>query len=181
MEVSISHIIGTVALVSLVVAAGFSYSTIGSYIEVEVKRKQLNQIAENVALNLVEIVNLVNFANFLNNQTMLKILNLPSDLPYSIALVNETDQGRGYSVRAEILGRNDIVGQASIPLNSTMTQVLLAINSWGTLQVRGEDAKTVQYSDIVYSGAQEIVVWGWRRDSDTTFAGIGVLKSIGGS
>jgi len=181
MDVPISHVVGTIALISLVVAAGVAYSLITSYIEVEVRKQQLNQIAEYVALNLVEIVNLVNFANFSSDPgTMMRILNLPSNLAYLIMLVDASGQGQGYYVYTQLMGREDVSARSLIPLNSTQTPVIFVVDSKGFLRVRGEDSRVIQYSSTVYGGAQDVVVWAWKKDDTATWAGIGLWKSQGG-
>jgi len=176
-------VIGTIALIGLVIATGLAYTIITSYIEAEVTKQQLNQIAEHVALNLVKIANLVNFANFLNNATIMKVLRLPLDLggkAYVIKLINETRQGRGCYVYVQLVVRKDVAASSPIPLNSTQAQLILITDGEGTLQIRGEKTNMIQYSSTIYGGAQDIVVWGWKKDESTTLAGIGVWKSGGG-
>jgi len=184
MDIPLKHVVGTIALIGLVIAAGLSYTIITSYIETEVTKTQLNQIAENVALNLVEIINLVNFAKYSTTEAMMKILKLPSDLggkAYTIQLVNETSQNQGYYVRTQLVTRKDITAKSPIPINSTQTRLLIITDGEGTLQVRGEETKIIQYSNgTVYGGTQDIAVWGIKIDINTTWAGIGAWKSLGG-
>ena len=177
MDISLTHVIGTIALMGLLISTGLAYSIITSYVETEITKQQMDQIAEHVALNLVEIVNLVNFANFLNNATMMKTLKLPSDLACLITLVNETGQGRGYCVVAQIAGRNGVSGTAQIPINSTQSGLTFMVDSEGTLNV---DPGTVQYSGSVYSSTR-FVVWGWKKDDYTTWVGIGIYQPQGGN
>jgi len=180
MDVPLTNVIGTIALIGLVITSALAYSIVTSYIETNVLKQQLNQIAEYVALNLVEIVNLVNFANFLNNGTMMKILKLPSDLPYLVKLVNETHSGRGYYVQTQLVERSDITGSALIPSNATETGTIFVIDSSGTLNIVKGDAGSIRYCNTVYSGAQNIVVWGWKKADNTTWAGIGSYTHVGG-
>ena len=67
-----------------------------------------------------------------------------------------------------------------IPLNSTQTPVIFVVDSKGFLRVRGEDSRVIQYSSTVYGGAQDVVVWAWKKDDTATWAGIGLWKSQGG-
>lgn len=197
MDVPIKHVIGTIALIGLVIAVGLSYSIITSYIEADVIRKQLEQISEHVALNLVEIVSLVNFANFVKDRPMMKILDLPSDLggkAYIIKLVKVegTDQIKGHYVQAQLATREDVYARSSLPLNATQSQIVLITDTTGKLPVTGED-KIIEYSGSVYGGTQEIrdktglvieqryvVVWGLKVNATLTLAGIGVWKLEGG-
>ncbi len=145
MDVPIKHIIGTIALIGLVIAASLAYATITSYIETDVRRQQLKQIAEHVALNLVEIVNLVNFENLFVDENVTKSLSLPLDLgghAYLIHLVDETDQSGGYYVDAYLLTRGDISAQSPIPLTTNQSHLVISC------------------SETVYGGTANIVVWG---------------------
>jgi len=185
MDIPLKHVIGTIALIGLVIAAGLSYTIITSYIETEVTKQQLNQIAENVALNLIEIITLVNFANYTGNVQM-KILELPSDLggkAYTIQLINETSQNQGCYVQTQLVTRKDITAKSLIPVNSTQTHLKLVTDEEGTQQVRGENTKIIYYSGMVYGGTQDIqdiVVWAWKESLWTTWVGIGLWKSAGG-
>jgi hypothetical protein len=180
MDIPLKHVVGTVALIALVIAVGLSYTIITSYIEAEVARTQLEQIAEHVSLNLVEIVSLVNFANYTGN-TQMKIIKLPTDLggkAYMIRLVNET--GQGCYVKAQLATRNDVTASSPVPINSSETQLRLITSEEGTLKVRGEELKEIYYSGMVYGGDHDIVVWGLKVSLNVTWAGIGLWKSSGG-
>lgn len=198
MDVPLKHVIGTIALIGLVIAVSLSYSIITSSMEADILKQQLKQISEYVALNLVEVISLINFANFINNQPMMKILNLPSDLggkAYTIKLikVNGANQIQEYCVQSQLATRNDVYARSSIPIDAAQNQIVIMVNGTGTLQVRGEEAKIIEYSSVVYGGTQEIrdesgqlveqrfvVVWGLKVNYTLTYAGIGVWK-LGGS
>jgi len=184
-------VIGTVALIGLVIATGLAYTIITSYIEADVTKQQLNQIAEHVALNLVKIVSLVKFANYLNNEPMMKVLKLPSDLggkAYVIKLMNGTISGQGCYVYTQLVTREDIAASSPILLNSTQTRLKLKTEGDARpltypLPVRGGNEGIIQWSSTVYGGERagaDIVVWGLTLDIDTTWAGIGVWKPQGG-
>lgn len=182
MDVPLKHVIGTVALIGLVIAVGLSYAIVTSYIEAEVTRKQLEQIAENVSLNIVEIVNMVDFANFLTKNAMMKILELPSDLggkAYMIKLADEKMQGKGYCVYAQLVTRPDISARSPLPINSTQTRLIVMTENEDVriLPVKGE-TNMIYCSPTVYGGNNNIVVWGWKPDADTTWAGIGLWKPM---
>lgn len=145
MDILLKHVIGTVALIGLVIAAGLAYTIITSYIEADVRKQQLKQIAENVALNLVEITNLVNFENLFADKNVTKVVDLPTDLggrAYVIQLVNGTSEGKGYYVYTYLLTRKDIDATSPIPLTTNQTQIVISC------------------SETVYSGTGNIVVWG---------------------
>jgi len=176
MDVPISHVIGTVALIFLTFSASFSFSMIASQIEANMLKQQLREIGEYISLNLIEVVTLINLAQYLNNFTMFKVLKLPLDVggkAYVIKLINET--GRGHYVYLYLLTSQEVAASSPVPLNTTGTQVMLVTDpdNGGTLLVRGG---RVIYSGIVYGGRENIVVWGWRKDNETTLAGIGVWR-----
>lgn len=180
MDIPLKHIVGTVALIGLVIAVGLSYTVITSYIEAEVTRKELEQITEHVSLNLVEIISLVNFANYTGNIQM-KIIKIPEDLggkAYLVRLINEA--GQGCFVEAQLVTRNDIIARSPIPVNSTKTQLKLVTFEEGILQVRGESLKAIHYSGTVYGGAHDVVVWGKKENFNVTLAGLGLWKIFGG-
>jgi hypothetical protein len=183
MDVPLKHVIGTVALIGLVIAISLSYTIITSYIEGDVARNKLNQIAEYVSLNLVEMISLTSFANTSDIYAQIKILNLPSDLAgkaYMIQLINATNKNQGCYVQTQLVTRKDLTAKAPIPINSTKTQVKIVTEMEGDLRVRGQTEKRVYPSGMVYGGSREIVVWGLKISLNTTNIGIGLWKSAGG-
>jgi len=174
MDVPLSHVIGTVAIIAIVIGATLAYTIITSYAEANVLKTQLTQIAENISLNLVETIALTNFGNVLTNETIMKTLNLPTDLANRAYFIQLITDGQGYYVQTQLVVRTDITATSPIPLNSTQTQLIIVTNSTGTLQVRQGDQGTIQYTPLIYGGRQNIVVWGWKENSTTTWAGIGV-------
>jgi hypothetical protein len=172
MHAPLQHIIGTIALISLVIAAGVSYTIITSYMEAEANKQQLTQIAENVALNLAEITSLINFANFPGNIQM-KTLKLPSNIAnkaYTIQLINETTQG--CYVQTQLATRRDINAKSLIPINSNQTHIELVTEDQ-------EAPPMIINSGMVYGGAPDIVVWGWKYYANTTRIGLGTLQEEG--
>jgi hypothetical protein len=188
MDIPLKHVIGTIALIGLIISATLAYTIITSYIEADVAKKQLQQIAEHVALNLVEIISLVNFAHYSTTEPMIKILNLPVDLggkAYTIQLINKTNQGEGCYVTATLVSRTDVTASSLIPLNSTQTQLTLITDTNGNFTLGKNEI--MRYSGIVYGGTEEIrnstgqiigqrqvAVWGLKYSSNTTWAGIGL-------
>jgi hypothetical protein len=141
-------------------------------------KEQLNQIAEYVAVNLVEMTSLVNYANY-SGAPMMKILNLPIDLggrAYDISLLKLASAvGQGYYVQAQLVTRKDVSGNSLIPFNSTQTHLTIITDGDGSLTIGGE-TRTIKYSGMVYGGTPDIVVWGWKENETNMWAGIGVWK-----
>ncbi|MEM2127500.1 MAG: hypothetical protein QXH67_04675 [Candidatus Bathyarchaeia archaeon] len=182
MHVSLKHLIGTVTLMSLIISAGYSYTLITSYMEAQILRGQLQQIAEYVALNLVEVINLVKFSSWSSTEPTYKVLKLPNDLggrAFMIELLNETVKGKGCYIRTKLVIRGDIEASSPIPINTTE----FGIRLWYLNATESEEDRIEtkggyinRTNGMVYSG-HEIVVW--VRIEDTITAGLGILDRSG--
>lgn len=178
MNIPINHVIGTTALIGLVIAAGLSYTMITSYIETDLVKQQLGHITEHVALNIVEIVNLVNFANQSTNEPMVKVLNLPVDVgekAYLVKIVNETETG--CYVVGQLVVRSDVTAKAPIPLSTNQSQIVLKTDETETapLPIKGGTLGVIQWWNVgEVHGGHKIVVWGLKESGSVTWAGIGV-------
>ncbi len=175
MDVPIAHIIGTAALIALVISITLAYQIVVDYVETNVLKAQLKQVAEYVSMNLVNLITLTEFAygDLSTLTVMTKSLNLPEDLggnPYRIRLINE--EGNCY-VQAELVIRTDLTAESPIPLNSTKTRVIIV-----TSEIQLPDSSIVP-SNMVYGGNPNIIVWCWKNSSSSMCAGIGV--KMGGS
>lgn len=160
MNVPIQHIIGTVAIIGLVLTTGLAYSIITSFVEMDLKKQQLKQISENVALNIVEMSNLVRFANY-TNKPMMKIVDLPVDLggsTYTVELVDGTAEGEGYFVRANLTSNEHVTATSLIPVNAGQ-KLILYTNSTTTSMIVGFENTNITCSGTVY-GKDGTVVWG---------------------
>lgn len=171
MDVPITHIIGTVALISLVISVALAYQIIVGFVETKVLEAQLKQTAEYVSTNLVNLISLTEFAygEVSSSTVMIKILKLPPDLsgnPYLVRLVSEN--GKPY-VEVELITQSNLSARSPIPLNSTRTYVIIV-----THEVWLPD-NTVRPTNVVYGGNPNAVVWCWKNTSISMCAGIGVL------
>jgi len=187
MHVPIQHVIGTAALIGLVISAGLAYNIISSSIQNDIIENQLQQVSEVVALNIVEIVNLANFANFGNltrNDTMARTVDLPLDVSgkaYAVQLMYANSQDQGYNVTSYLVADRNTVASSLIPINSNagLVQLVTAVTSPPTMySVDGGEA-TVTASSVVYGGSNSTVVWAWRGEGNTTIAGLGRIAFSG--
>ncbi|MEM4727653.1 MAG: hypothetical protein QXD04_05305 [Candidatus Bathyarchaeia archaeon] len=190
MHVSLKHLIGTVTLMSLIMSAGYSYTLITSYMEAQILRGQLQQIAEYVALNLVEVINLVKYTNRSEPQPTYKLLKIPKDLggrAYIIELKNETAGGKGYYIRARLLIREDVEAFSIIPINTTELSIELKAEGNGTITSRNGN---INWTSVIHGGYEpgvyETVVWGMMNATQidetwivTLTAGLGRLDRGG--
>lgn len=176
---------------SLIISVGYSYTLITSYMEGRILRGQLQQIAEYVALNLVEVMNLVKYTNRSVPEPTYKVLKIPKDLggrAYIIELKNETVGGKGYYIRARLLVRGDIEAVSMIPINTTELRIELKAEGNGTITSRSGN---IDWTSVIHGGYEpgvyETVVWGMMNATQidgtwivTLTAGLGRLD-IGGS
>jgi len=170
MDVPIAHIIGTAALIALVISVTLAYQIVVDYVETNVLKAQLKQIAEYVSMNLVNIITLTEFAygDVSTSTVMSKSLKLPKDISgktYRVRLVNE---GGNCYVQAELITRTDLTAKSSIPLNSAKTRVIIVT---GEIQLPDD---SITPSSVVYGGNPNIVVWCWKNSSSSMCAGIGL-------
>jgi hypothetical protein len=159
----------------LIVSVGLAYNIITDYLQTDIRKQQLQQVAENVALNLVEIINLANFGNSANG-TLTRVLDLPSDLAgktYLVQIVNDTTQPNGCYIKTYLDTRPDITATSLIPLQANQPQVDL-ITSPGTLLGN----QVVWHNATIYGGSSGIVVWAW-KGTGITWAGVGRLLAGG--
>ena len=116
-EISMQHIIGTVALIGLVISTGLFYAVFTSFVQDENRKKVLGQISENVALNLEEMINLVKFSKY-SSDYMIKIMDLPTDVggrAYQIQLVNDSNR---FVVHTFLATQQTLNANSTIPYNS---------------------------------------------------------------
>lgn len=159
MATHIQHIIGTVALIGLVISAGLCYNIITSFVQNDNRRKELGQIAENVALNIEEMINLVKFAKFSSNFSdyLVKIIDLPSNVggkSYQIQLLDS------FEVRSFLTESNSTSAASTIPFNSG--DIPLHLNTKATtFTIRaGVDNTLITCSGTVY-GKNGTVIWAY--------------------
>ncbi|MEM0253075.1 MAG: hypothetical protein QXK78_00705 [Candidatus Bathyarchaeia archaeon] len=171
MDVILKHIIGTLALIGLVITVGLAYTTTASYVEMEVAKVQLKQIAEHVSLNLIEVISLVSFANYPSRQ--IKGIDLPTDIggkAYMVKLM--VKEGKCY-VRAE-LATEVTYTESLIPIKPDEDIKFLTEVEF----IQGENGEI--YSGIIYGGNSNTFVWAeLMRPNGEIIAGLGWRK-IGG-
>ena len=134
-------------------------------------------MAENVAINLVEIGNLANFGNSANG-TMTRTLDLPVDVAgkaYMINLINSSqtagqlDNTTCY-VKTYLVTNPTLSAMSVIPMQANQSQIVLGTNE-------KDMPAGITYGPI-YGGADNTVVWAW-KGSGITRAGIGRLTGGG--
>lgn len=184
MHVPIQHIIGTVAIIGLMISVGLAYNIETSFVQQDISQQQLAQVSEMVALNIADTVNLANFANFGNftrNNTVMISLNLPLDLAgraYAVQLMNETGDNQRYNVNSYLLDQHTTNASATVPFNSAQDSVQLTtdVTDAGNLYWIETGVEAVTSSIVVYGGNSRAVVWAWKGEGNATLAGLGVIS-----
>lgn len=171
-EVTIQNIIGTVALIGLVISACFFYEGYTSFIRQDVQENQLKQISENVALNIEELTNLAKFSLY-STSYMVKIIDLPDAVDsksYQIQLVD--DPQKGCYVHCFLTTQPSISADSTLPYNSGQTQLTVQTSSSVVEITTGVDNTKIATSGTVYGKSQTAIYayLNWGND--------GVLKSI---
>lgn len=171
MDVILKHIIGTLALIGLVITVGLAYTTTASYVEAEAAKVQLKQISEHVSLNLVEVISLVSFANYPSKQ--IKGIDLPTDIggkAYMVKLMVKEDK---CYVRAE-LATGIVYTESLIPIKPNENVRFLTEMEF----IQGENGEI--YSGIIYGGNSNTFVWAELiRPDGEMVAGLGWKKTGG--
>jgi hypothetical protein len=184
-QISIQHIIGTVALIGVVVSAGLFYNIFTSFVQDDNRQKELGQISENVAMNIAEMINIVKFETFSSNygNYTVKIIDLPTEVggqPYKIQLVNVSGQ---MQVHSFLSNRESISANSTIPFNSGGSSIVLNTTSAVYNIKTGIDLVKIACSGIVY-GKNGTAIWAhpvWERETgnspSTVTVGIGWVEA----
>ncbi|MEM4733846.1 MAG: hypothetical protein QXD70_04890 [Candidatus Bathyarchaeia archaeon] len=157
-EVNIQHIIGTVALMSLIISTSLFYMIITSSLEEDLRKKELAQISEIVASNIEEMINLAKFAKYTTDY-MVKIIDLPIDLngrAYQIQLIE--DPQKGYYVHTFLTTQPTLNANATIPQNTGSIPIKLYTDTTVQHIVAGVDKLQIACSGIIY-GKNSTVIW----------------------
>ena len=158
-EVSLQHIIGTVALIGLIISTGLFYTIFTTSVQDDNRKKQLGQISENVALNIVEMINLAKFSKY-SSDYMIKIMDLPNDIDgrtYKIQLID--DPQKGFYVHTFLATQQTVSSDSTIPYNSG--DISLKLNTTDTVYPGievGVDNLKISCSGTIY-GKNGTVIW----------------------
>lgn len=175
-EISLQHIIGTVALISLVVSASLFYSIFTGSVQDNSREKQLGQISESVALNIEEMINLAKFSKY-STGYMVKTFDLPTavgDQPYKVQLMN--DSSKGVYVHVFLASQPSVHADSSVPYNSADIPIR-AETTPATYKIEaGADNTTITCSGTIYGKSSSAV---WANLNWTTTANTPELITIG--
>jgi hypothetical protein len=157
-EISLQHIIGTIALISLVVSASLFYTIFTSNVQDDSRKKQLGQISESVALNIEEMINLAKFSKY-SSGVMVKTFDLPiavGDQPYKVQLVNDTV--KGVYVHSFLASQPTVCADSTVPYNSGDIPIQVETTPNTHSIEAGADNTVVTCSGTIY-GKSSSAVW----------------------
>ncbi|MCS7140518.1 MAG: hypothetical protein N3F04_05480 [Candidatus Nezhaarchaeota archaeon] len=172
-HVSIEHVIGTVALIGLVVAVALSYQITAGYLEENTIRSQLRQMAEYVSMSIANIVSLMEFTyGALSSGTVSKSLNLPATIggePYNITIIEKSG---GYYVHVTMIKRAHLHAESSIPVSPTRR--LQVFTGEEELQIILHDESIEPRAWVC--GGPYAVVWCQKEIDGVVYIGLGVRR-----
>ena len=161
---SISHAIGSMSLVVVMILVGAAFAAIGSNSSREAIESQLGDVAEYVASETVSILSILNMTQ---NTTLIKELSIPASVG-----------GQGYTIRFETESGYWVT---TARLDAAPTSQRRATLPWKSL---GEGSIAVvtngsipggQIKEFLYSGASHPAVWCRRSGSGGVEVGLGVI------
>jgi hypothetical protein len=170
-SVTISHVIGTVALIGLFITAGMSYQIHFANLSEEAGVAQLQSITDYVSTAIMDIYSIGSSVE--GDQHLVKTLEIPGQVAqssYNVSLIRVTTISgeQTFSVLARLTWKPTIYAESELPFNGM--DGLRLYN--GTLPL-GFHATSVQPRTFVLSGASTVVVWYDRAVSSVTL-GLGV-------
>ncbi|MEM1900591.1 MAG: hypothetical protein QW335_03840 [Candidatus Nezhaarchaeales archaeon] len=175
-HVSIQHVIGTVALIGLVLSLASAYHIIVSSIEGEVIKTQLSQTAEYISMSLAHVISLTDFTYGVLDTTypVTKHLVLPktvSGKPYNFTILRSDG---GYYVYVEVISRSDLHAKSPITVKSEQRIVILTNDDLDLAESLLEDFE-VKPRPWVSGGLTNVVVWCY-KSGDIIYAGLGIIE-----
>ena len=168
-QVSLQHIIGTVALIGLIISTGLFYTVYTTYVQDDNRKKELGQISENVAVNFEEMINLAKFSKY-STDYMVKIIDLPLDVggrAYEIQLMNNSKNG--LYVHAFLATQNTVSSDSTIPYNAGGIPLKLETTENLPDITAGADNLIIARSGSVY-GKNGTAIWAsldWSDSGDS--------------
>lgn len=174
-HVSIQHIIGTVALIGLVVSLALAYQIIVSSVESSVIKTQLSQAAEYVSMSLANIISLTDFTYGILDTSLtpvVKRLDLPKTIggkPYNLTIVKDDK----YYVYIEIIGKSYLHSTSPIAVSTQRVVILTGGDmEYAEDLLRGSGVSPRAW---VCGGSSNAVIWCYKYNN-IVYAGLGALE-----
>lgn len=169
---SVQHIIGTVALLGLILSTVLAFQMFIGFIVEDVVRTQLSQIAEYTSMCIANIVSLTDFTFGMLSTTeaVSKRLGLPSSIngrPYNLTIIEKNE---GYYVQVKIIGSSLY---AESPITVKLAQRFKVFSEDREELLNLLEASQVEPRSWVYGGSPNVVVWCLKFD-DAMYVGLGL-------
>jgi hypothetical protein len=173
-SVTITHLIGTVALMAIFLSVGSYYTMSISSLRREVIAVQLRGIANYIGSDLVDLVSLCYMSE--TNQLVIKSLNFPAGLTaygYEVTIENMAQSMR---VQANLISEYEVYGEYILPWSAD-----------GTIRIyNGSDVEVENYiqserpnltpKTMVFNGETGIVVIWCAKIGDQITVGLGLMS-----
>ncbi|MCK4953332.1 hypothetical protein KAS14_06070 [Candidatus Bathyarchaeota archaeon] len=168
-SVTLSHVIGTTALISLFVVAGIYYSISYSSFKNRIIATQLEEVADYVSSNVIDLVSLCSLSNL--DQLIIKELDIPEFVSetyyYNVTLVQIKDPNTQewlFAIRTYPVSRPTIITESNLPWSAN-----------GNIMVyNGTDPiETTLQLKVTVSSLANVVAWCSKSDEKTSI-GLGV-------
>jgi hypothetical protein len=169
----IPHVLGTIALISIFLAMEAYYDGLYTKLSEEAYKAQLNQVAEHIASNLIDLVVVAQVAEEVFLVKKLEIPRLIADKPYNIT-ITEMSKGEDVSLVSILLSRDraNIYAYVELP----WTAEAISIYSDQAVDSPYNITLTTRLESIDdLGGALSIVVWCW-RSGDSIVIGLGLIE-----
>lgn len=158
----VSHLIGTTMLLVIMLVVSFYFTNFGTVIGVKAVEKELNEVAEYIASNIIDMISL---ANASLSDTLLLEIDFPYEINgygYSINVTKEIDH---YIVATRIEHTTIVEGKAILPFTSS--QIIYSSLDPGIDGIEGKNG--------LHSGTKKALIWCKKIGTEIYF-GFGVRR-----
>jgi len=171
-SVTVSHVIGTVALIGLFITASMSYSIYFADLQEQASTAQLRGIADYISSVILDVYSIG--SSSAGGQLLVKTLKIPSQVSessYNLSLVrvHTPSSEVAFAVLVKLTWKPSIYAESQLPWNGLDGQLSI---SNGTLP-EGFESSTLEPKVFVLSGASTPVVWYCKNGTSITL-GLGV-------
>ena len=168
-SVTLSHVIGTTTLISLFVVAGIYYSITYSSFKTRIIATQLEEIADYISSNVIDLVSLCSLSNL--DQLIIKELDILEFVSetyyYNITLVEIKDPNTQewlFAIRTYPVSKPTIIKESNLPWSAN-----------GNIMVyNGTDpVETTLHLEVTVSSLTNVVAW-CSKSGEKISIGLGV-------
>jgi len=172
-SVTVSHVIGTVALIGLFVTVSMNYSIYFAQLQQQATVAQLQGIADYISANILDLYSVG--SNTQGYQFLVKTLDIPSGVAaqsgYNVSLVNIStiSNGTSFSVLVKLDLQPFVYAQSQLPWNGQDVNIFLSSGIFPS----GVQSSLLQPKVFVLSGMSAPAIWYCRCGTNVTL-GLGV-------